>query len=67
MAELFVGDHFYAASAVSSSSGAKKIQVPSFAITCHPSFATTFLIMDIEGGERDLVPHWFFRNPESDY
>jgi FkbM family methyltransferase len=56
-AELFVGEHFYSASAVSRSTGAKKIQVPSFAI--NPVLAQlrpTFLIMDIEGGERDLVP-----------
>jgi FkbM family methyltransferase len=58
VAELFVGEHFYAASGVSSSSSAaKKIQVPSFAINTvirrlHP----TFLIMDIDGGELELAP-----------
>jgi FkbM family methyltransferase len=57
VAELFVGEHFYSASAVSSSTGAKKIQVPSFAINpVIRRLRPTFLIMDIEGGERDLVP-----------
>jgi FkbM family methyltransferase len=57
VAELFVGEHFYAASAVSSSTGAKKIQVPSFAINpVIRRLRPTFLIMDIEGGEQDLVP-----------
>jgi FkbM family methyltransferase len=57
MAELFVGAHFYSASAISFSSDAKKIQVPSFAInSVIHQVRPTFLIMDIEGGERDLVP-----------
>jgi len=57
VAELFVGEHFYSASAVSSSTGAKKIQVPSFAINpVIRRLRPTFLIMDIEGGERDLAP-----------
>jgi FkbM family methyltransferase len=57
VAELFVGDNFYAASGVSSSRSANKVQVPSFAI--NPAIRRlrpTLLIMDIEGGERDLVP-----------
>jgi len=57
VAELFVGEHFSSASSVSSPVGARKVAVPSFAINpvIH-RLRPTFLIIDIEGGERDLVP-----------
>jgi FkbM family methyltransferase len=56
-AELFVGEHFDGASAVPCLADAKKVQVPAFAINpVIRRLRPTFLIMDIEGGERDLVP-----------
>jgi FkbM family methyltransferase len=54
--ELYVGEHFYGASAISFR-GAKKVQVPSFEINqVIRRLRPTFLIMDIEGGESELVP-----------
>lgn len=57
VAELFVGDHFYGASTVSRVAGAKSVKVPSFSINpVIRNLGPTFLIMDVEGGERDLIP-----------